>query len=100
MEDRKGILQFVRLLEVGLNEVLYNFLFFEKKVIILLLGEMIRRNVIKLRIERWREEGDEKMNVVFVLSRAILNRIGVLLRGLFIIFIRNSILNGQLIDFD
>ena len=64
------------------------------------MGEIIRRRVIRFSIEKCKDREDEKVNVMDVLRIAILKIIGVLLRGLFLVLIRNSIFDGQLKDFD
>jgi hypothetical protein len=60
------------------------------------LGEIIRRRVIRFSIERCKDREDERVNVMDVLRIAILKIIGVLLRGLFLVLIRNFMFDGQL----
>ena len=64
------------------------------------MGEIIRRRVIRFSIERCKDREDERVNVMDVLRIVILKVIGVLLRGLFLVLIKNSIFDGQLKDFD
>lgn len=98
--ERKGILQLVRLLDVNFFVMSKSRLYLERNDKDVWLGEIVRSRIVRLRMDRWREKDDERENEMGVFNIAISKIMGVLLSGLFLVFIRNSILDGQLYNLD
>jgi hypothetical protein len=90
----------VRLLDVNFFVMSKSHLYLERNDKDVWLGEIVRSRIVRLRMDRWREKDNERENEMGVFNIAISKIMGVLLSGLFLVFIRNSILDGQLYNLD